>query len=228
MEKKVNGHTADYIKRIAKSIKKNQNISHHEALELASKQNGFHSWKHFQNLLNKSDVPSLVYEMTEIKELTLKTKNPYRNLLIAGLNELLKQNKDLLQFDKNKKEDEGYIFVNLFGFQSVVIWREISFGEISLAVWWKYDHSRHPQANLTGNARENFRDTSPLASKTEYKKFVGVVVHGWVERATGKYIQGSGGDSIIRDYVRRGEKAELEKLPTVQPNGFQAEGLFFV
>ncbi|WP_278354127.1 MULTISPECIES: hypothetical protein [Bacteroidota] len=227
MEKKVNGHTADYIKRIAKSIKKVQNISHHEALELASKQSGFHSWKHFQNLLNNSDIPSLDYQTTDATKLDLRPKNPYRNLLLAGLNEILKQNKDFFQVDNDKKET-GYIFVELFGYQSVVIWREISFSEISLAVWWKYDHSKHPQANLTGNARENFRDTSPLANKTEYKKFVGVVVHGWVERATGKYIQGSGGDSIIRDYVRRGEKAELEKLPTVQPNGFQAEGQFFV
>ncbi|MDN4011426.1 hypothetical protein QX233_03020 [Chryseobacterium gambrini] len=226
MEKKVNGHTADYIKRIAKSIKKNQNISHHEALELASKQNGFHSWKHFQNLLNKSETTSLVYSM-EVQQSNLKPNDPYRNLLIAGLNALLKQKKDLLQFDKDKKEEEGYIFAELFGFQSVVIWREISFGEISLAVWWKYDHSKHPYGNLTRNGQENFRDSCPMANKTDYKNFVGVVVHGWVERATGKYIQGSGGNSIIRKYVRRGEKSELEKLPAVKPNGFQTEGKFF-
>ncbi len=75
---------------------------------------------------------------------------------------------------------------------------------------------------------KTFEIPALLQVKQNTKKFVGVVVHGWVERATGKYVQGSGGDSIIRDYVRRGEKAELEKLPTVQPNGFQAEGLFFV
>ncbi|KXH84934.1 hypothetical protein [Chryseobacterium kwangjuense] len=227
MEKKVNGHTADYIKRIAKSLKKNQNISHHEALELASKQNGFHGWKHFQNLLNKSDVATIVNLRTEINQESLKSTNPYRNLLVAGLNEILKQNKDFLHIDKNKHDDEGHIFVELFGYRSVVIWREISYGEISLAVWWKYDHAKHPQANLTGNGRENFRSTSPLANIAHYKKFVGVVVHGWVERETGKYIQGSGGDYITREYSRRGEKAELDKLPCVKPNGFKTEGIFF-
>lgn len=50
MKRKANGHNAAYIKRLAKSIKKSENISHHEALDRASKESGFANWGNFLNL----------------------------------------------------------------------------------------------------------------------------------------------------------------------------------
>ena len=53
MKRKANGHNAAYIKRLAKSIKKSENISHHEALDRASKESGFANWANFLNLSKK-------------------------------------------------------------------------------------------------------------------------------------------------------------------------------
>lgn len=41
-------HTIEYVKKLAKKIKKREKIPHHEALNLAAKEVGFHNWKHFQ------------------------------------------------------------------------------------------------------------------------------------------------------------------------------------
>lgn len=42
----LNGHSAEYIKRQAKKIKKEMGIRHHEALERAAQDAGFSNWKH--------------------------------------------------------------------------------------------------------------------------------------------------------------------------------------
>lgn len=44
-------HTAEYIKRQAKKIKKELNISHSEALEILAKQYGYVDWKSLQTKL---------------------------------------------------------------------------------------------------------------------------------------------------------------------------------
>lgn len=49
MDRRANGHSADYIKRQATKYKKNLGIPHHVALDLAAKEAGFSNWKHFLN-----------------------------------------------------------------------------------------------------------------------------------------------------------------------------------
>lgn len=52
MEQKPTGHSAEYIKRQAKKIKKELGIPHHIALDKASQSCGFANWTHFCNCAN--------------------------------------------------------------------------------------------------------------------------------------------------------------------------------
>lgn len=218
MDNKVNGHTGDFIKRQAKKIKKQENLSYVQALDKASINAGFKNWKHF---LNASK--NLEQGISQTKPATIQKVNPHRNLLISAINTLL--DKRIISLNgKSSDSENGHIFVELFGYPSVILWQDIGFDELRISVWWKYNHELHPQANLTGNARENFNGSSPLANRIHYKKFVGVVASGWLERNTGKYLQGKNREAIFDVYTRKGEKEELEKQSLQKPKAFGIEG----
>ncbi len=222
---KIKGYTAEYIKRMAKSIKNAENITHTEALEKASLNCGFHSWKNFQNELKRAVS---VQRKETVKSLN---KDPYRNLIVEAINELLKKEKINFNVDQEQLgkagDMDGHLLTKLFGQNCAILWREISYQELIITVWWKYDHSKNPQADLEGNERESFNDT-PLADKRHYKKFVGAVVYGWLERLTDHCLMGKDGENIGKYYVRQGAKMELENLPFVKPEGFKAEGKFYL
>lgn len=231
MNNKANGHTGDFIKRQAKKIKKQENISHVQALDKASMNAGFKNWRHFHNTLK--DV-SLSYPKENFERGITQTQatsaqkafSPYRNLLISAINSLLDKHLISLNGQSSDNED-GHVFVDLFGYPSVIIWRSISYDELEISVWWKYNHKLHPQAKLSGNSHESFNNSTPLADKAHYKKFVGAVVIGWFERRMGKYLMGKNNEAILRKYIRRGEKEALENLPIQKPKGFRAEGKFY-
>lgn len=215
MNRKIISHSADYIKRQAKSIKKKEGISHAKALDQSAVNCGYHNWTHFLNSNkeeNQSEQPNVM--------------NPYRKLLVAGVNKLLSEN--LISLDaKNKKYvNAGHIITELLGYTTVIMWEEAGFEELRVSVWWKYDHSFHPQANLTGNTRERFTLEKPLAKRQHYKKFVGIVTSGWLERRNGKHIQGEKNRALFGVYTRKGEKELLEGIPDPMPNGFKSEGKF--
>jgi len=149
----------------------------------------------------------------------------YRNLMIAGINEILATGMISLKPEVNEKN--GYLFTKLFGHLSAISWCHISHDEIRVSVWWKYTHENHPQANLTGNSKEQFNGTSPLANRKLYSKFVGVTVSGWLERKKGCYLQGCGRKNLHDIYTRSDEKSFLKFLPHVEPHGYKAEGKFF-
>jgi hypothetical protein len=160
---------------------------------------------------------------------TKETIDPYRNLMVAALNKLIEENHISLAFDgTNKVNEKGHVFVELFNQNSVILWRNIGFGELQISVWWKYDHSKHPQANLEGNERENFNSAKPLARKIHYRKFVGIVASCWLERKTSKHIQGKNREHISVHYSRRGELDVLKELPAQKPIGFEISGKFFL
>lgn len=150
--------------------------------------------------------------------------NPHRKLLVLGLNEALRSASVSLDPISDQK---GHLFASIAGHDSVVSWSAINLGELRLSVWWKYDHSKHPQADLQGNQREDFTGSSPLAKFQHYPRFVGVVVAGWVERSTGKFLQGYGSEGLFDVYTRRGERVELERIPSPIANGFAPEGQLF-
>lgn len=232
MDIKINGHTAAFLKRQAKNIKKTQGISHQNALDQAAINVGFNNWNHFINLSNSAVGGNkrnlLGVEEISTDRLTQKNEvskiNPYRKLLIAATNELLNRNLISLNAQKDSLDESGHAFLEIFGYPSVVMWDDIGFEELRISVWWKYNHSLHPQADLTGNFRENFNCASPLANRNHFKKFVGITVSGWLERKVGKYLQGKDNRGIFEIYTRKGEKVELEKMPVPAPNGFQMEG----
>ncbi|MCF6404459.1 hypothetical protein L3C95_16295 [Chitinophaga filiformis] len=238
MDQKINGYTAAFLKRIAKNIKKTQQVRHHEALDMAAIFVGFSNWKDF---INKFEVEAkrrkknvdlaspLVSVHSESAKSSTQKIDPYRKLLITATNELLQRGLITLQSQSGSylHEPKGHVLLDLYGFPSVVLWNDIGFEELRITVWWKYNHALHPQANLTGNARENFSLSSPLASRIHYKKFVGVTASAWLERRTGKHLQGRNREKVFDVYTRNGELSEMEKLPCPKPNGFRAEGKFF-
>lgn len=59
MKSDVNKHNVDYVKRLSKNLKREQNISHHEALNLTVKKLGFNNWKHFLNETEKQTNKSI-------------------------------------------------------------------------------------------------------------------------------------------------------------------------
>lgn len=150
--------------------------------------------------------------------------NGHRKLLVLALNELLKGNHLTLD---DADAGDGHLLATLAGEPSVISWSDIGSGEVRLSVWWKYDHSKHPQANLSGSEREQFHGPAPLAKPQHYPKFVGVVVNSWLERRTAKHIQGDGAEDLFDVYTRRGEQAFLDALPVPIPYGYKAEGPSF-
>lgn len=230
----------DYLKRQAKNIKKERNISHHEALNIVAHEIGFENWKAFINKSKLSIITESILPKNNPKKEFNNSDNPpikkdsstidpYRNLLVGATNLLLEKKLISLNFKEAAQDSEnGHIITELFNYPSVIIWRNIGFGELSISVWWKYNHYNHPQANLEGNHRENFRTTKPLADKRHYRKFVGVVASCWLERMSGKHLQGINRESIFDIYTRKGEKEELEKLPTQRPIGYKREGKFYI
>lgn len=154
-----------------------------------------------------------------------------RNLVVLGVNKLIEDGLISLAASGNDARNEsnnGHAFVTLAGHPSVVSWNEIGFDELRVSVWWKYDHSKHPQAEMTGAYKEQFHTPLPLAKRQHFPKFVGATVSAWIERKTGTHIQGKGRERLFDVYIRRGEKAELEAIPEAKPRGYKAEGVFFL
>ncbi|MGI4947396.1 MAG: hypothetical protein ACRYHC_01695 [Janthinobacterium lividum] len=147
--------------------------------------------------------------------------DPLRKLLVLATNYLIESG----QIDLASQEDvKGNLQANIGGRNSVITWNGIGAGEVRVSIWWDYEHDKHPQANLGGNSRERFLTSAPLAKRQHYQKFVGVVVSAWLERETGRYLQGTGRDFLPDKYVRRGALALIDALPDPVPLGFSAEG----
>lgn len=156
--------------------------------------------------------------------------NDFRKLLVLGVNEAVRQGKLSLHAPLSDEytDENGYLMTTLAGRPAVVIWSSIGFGEIRVSVWWDYDHSKHPQAELTGSSREQFQTSRPLAKKAYYPKFVGATASAWLERKTGCFLQGTSEKRIFDTYLRRGMKAVLREIPDPKPLGYEAEGRFFI
>jgi hypothetical protein len=153
--------------------------------------------------------------------------NPLRRLLTHGINELLE--KKLISLipptnDAEAETEKGHVFTDLIGHPSVVLWENIGHDELRVSVWWNYDHSLHPQANLSWNSREMFSGSEPLARRSTYKRFVGAIVSGWLERKDGRYLMGDEKEGLVGIYTRIKEKSQIESIPIPKPNGFLSQG----
>jgi hypothetical protein len=154
----------------------------------------------------------------------------YRKLLVAGVNVLLENKAISLVAEEldtsTDNEDSGHLEADLFGQKSIILWRKASFKELRVSVWWKYNHSKNPHANLLGTEKEEFTYEEPLGGRSKYKNFVGAIASGTIERKNGIYLMGFGREGIECIYTRAGEKISLEKLPIPNPSGFQSEGKY--
>lgn len=146
-----------------------------------------------------------------------------RKLLVLALNHLVDQKHVSLSGTGGER---GHCEAEIAGRRTKILWEDIGFQEQRLSVWWDYDHSRHPQANLRGNSREEFRTGQPLAKRHRYREFVGATVSGWVERDGDKYLQGRGARGLTDLYLRQAAKADLDVIDDPLPVGFEAEGRF--
>ncbi len=133
------------------------------------------------------------------------------------MNELLARGLTTLE---DREDDAGHAEVELAGRPSVIIWRDTG-GELQLSVWWDYDHSKHP-----GGGQESFHGPTPLAKSRHYPKFIGAAASGWVERRTGKWLQGGNGGNpgLFECYTRSADRATLNAFPVPVPNGFKPQG----
>lgn len=165
----------------------------------------------------------------ELAQLWEARMDKYRKLMIHGINAALDSGRLTLETPPNDgpTNEDGHIETMIAGQPSIVAWSSIGYGEVRVSVWWKYNHSAHPQANLQGNMREQFHTSSPLAKRSKYPAFVGATVSGWLERKTSKHLQGKGSERLFDIYLRKGEKEALEGLPEPKPKGYLAEGKFY-
>jgi hypothetical protein len=148
----------------------------------------------------------------------------HRKLLVLGINHLLQAGEITLD---EKEIPSGHVFVPIAGKPSVILWSSIGLGELRVSVWWNYDHEKHPQANLSGNYRENFTTSAPVAKRSKYSQFVGATASGWLERKEGKWLQGTGFHGIFDAYVRRDARNQLATLQDPTPVDYASEGRFF-
>lgn len=155
--------------------------------------------------------------------------NIHRKLLVQSINELLERK--LISIDYSNNEDgeydgteRGHAFISsLFGYPSVVLWKNVGFQELRISVWWKYDYEIH-KSYLRDNQKETFESTLPI-NKKDFRKFLGVAATGYLERKDGKFLQGKGSLGITKIYTRKEENKELESLNAPQAISFNAEGV---
>jgi len=140
-------------------------------------------------------------------------KEKMRNLLCAGLNEVISQG-----FIKLEGEEDvnGNISVDLFGKKSQVIWHSIGYAEVRISVWWGMKETCKSN---------NFESTRPLNKKLS--DAVDVCCSAWLERRNGFWLQGKAGDYIFDTYCAKHAEFDLKNLPDVIPNGYSKEGKFY-
>ncbi len=157
--------------------------------------------------------------------------NPYRKLLVLGINKLLSEGLISLAAtgaERRNDQEAGHVISYVAGAPTVISWSNVGHDELRVSVWWNYDESGHPQANMAGAFREQLQTSAPLAKRPHYPKFVGAVVSGSLERKTGPFLQGKGREGLFDLYVRRGDRAALDALADPKPKGFAAEGKVFL
>lgn len=146
--------------------------------------------------------------------------HPLHKLLVLGLNEALARG--LVTLD-SAQEGNGHAFATIASQGSVVLWRDIGFGELRLSVWWDYN----PAGRLPSE-REQFLPSRLVAERSRYRHFVGATASGWLERRSGLHLQGRGCIGLFDTYARRGARAVLAGVSDLVPSGHFASGRLFL
>jgi len=156
-----------------------------------------------------------------------QTEDPYRNLLIHAVNQILERDLIKLDFDKSYKEMEkpsnqvltsGFIETHLFDFKSVINWYGYEPYALRVSVWWKYDKHNHLL-----HEEDSFLGMQPRKGTQSFREIVGVTCSTEFNRYK-NYLIGSKRDEIHTPYTRRGEFTNLKSLPKAIAKGYDAEG----
>jgi len=219
------GISITQAKKDAKKLKKqNSGLSHSQALEFILLQNGFNGgWNKFMS-------------KTKSQTQHAGSRDPHRNLLVLAINYLVENSLISLETPDDYQDrqldptgesrERGHVITTIAGRNTVICWADIGHEELRVSVWWDYDHSKHPQANNIGSYKERFQTASPLAKRSKFKNFVGVVCSGWLERQEGKYLQGRMRKNLFQIYTRKENLEPLKKIQTTKSLGYYSEGNF--
>lgn len=248
------GRTVARCKQDAKQLVKELKLSNSpmtlsEALNKVAEQNGLNvSWDKALKQLQKDTIDSTIIERS--------LKNPklaQTHLLGHALNRLV--NKNLIDMGSTEDAEPGFLECELEGKPTIINWHYAGYGEIRLSVWWNFDKTRHPQhleggyrdkvlldelpeseqrkywgtnkgIYSTSNSVEKYQTAEPLAKKSRYRDFIGVLCSTWVERKDGKYLQTEKGNRISSSYIRKADKEALCNVSDCIPNGFSLTGKF--
>ena len=247
------GRSVERCRQDAKSLVKisqssNKPMSLSEALDKIASDNGINlPWAH---------AIKKIKEFGLRKAISLKPKKPkvaQMHLIGHALNLLIK--KKLIDINSTEESKSDFLECQLLEKPTVINWNYISCGEIRISVWWNFDKTKHPQ-HLEGGYKskilldylpeneqrkywapnkvihskdscvESYRTSTPLAKRSRYKDFVGVLCSTWIERETGKYLQTEDGRKIFDSYVRNVDKKDLCNIPDCKPMSFSLSGRF--
>lgn len=219
-------------------------LTHSEALDIVAKNNGIDlPWA-------KAILQLPIHESTSSTSSFTSAREAQQHLLGHALNKLIAKGKIDLKSAEDK--ENSYLECKLLGHPSVITWQYVGFGEVMISVWWNFDKSRHPQHLQGGFAGkllmsqapqgrvtysdslkyvsdskvERYSGDQPLASKSSYKNFVGVVCSTWLERKDGTYLQVDKEVGILNSYIRKADRNSLLSIPKCKPNGFELGGKF--
>jgi hypothetical protein len=146
-----------------------------------------------------------------MEEGSLPKQNKMRDLVCAGLNEIISQG----LIDLSSLNDVvGATRCRILGKDTKISWRGIGHGEIRITVWW----------GIKAGC-EDSSATMPL--NRDLRDAVDVCCSAWLERKDGLWLQGEGGDYLFDTYCARSAERELMAIPVIQPNGYQKEGRFY-
>jgi hypothetical protein len=246
------GRTVARCKQDAKHLVKelklsNSSITLNEALNQVAVQNGLNVfWDKALKKIEKDNIDNpLILRSPKTPKLA------QTHLLGHALNKLISKN--LINMESTEDAESGYLECELEGKLTIINWHYVGFGEIRLSVWWNFDKTMHPQhlkggykdkvlldklseseqrkywgtkkgIYSTSDTVEKYQTAEPLAKKSRYKDFIGVICGTWVERKDGKYLQTEEGNRITNSYVRKADKEALCKVSDCIPNNFSLTG----
>ena len=138
----------------------------------------------------------------------------FLNLACAGINELI--DRAMIKLD-SAEDTNGEIEAEIFERPSLVRWRGIGHGELTVSVWWslkpgcKREGGDFPLNKNTGDAVE-------------------ACCTVWFERKTGNWIQCHPGErpGLAHSYLSKNAREFLGGKPQVEPRGFKRTGPFFL
>lgn len=144
-----------------------------------------------------------------------------RNVLVGGTNALVRSDQIGLSYNPKLEAENGYLKETLLGKLCVVSWNGIGSGELRISVWFDYKEEFHLYPS-------DYNSPRPIPKRCPLYKVVSACASGWLERKTGKFLQGVGvNDLHPKSYLSYEGELYLSQQPMLKPEGFEASGRFF-